>query len=86
MSLVVSRPGLDYCKPLTTSLQSADMDVAKAYLYVSSVVSALEEVRNDVEKVHKEWFARAGRLAVGMIQSHLYPGVWPMVDRCTEQM
>ena len=41
-ALVVAKYALDYCSPLTTSLQSRNMDLSSAYTHISSVVNAIQ--------------------------------------------
>ena len=59
ISFIVTKKCLAYIKGLTTSLQKRAKDICQAYSEVSSIVSALSEVRETIDAKHKEWFDTA---------------------------
>ena len=56
IAFVVAKQCLGYIKGLTTSLQKRAKDICQAYSEVSSVVTALSEVRSTIDVKHTEWF------------------------------
>ena len=50
---------LGYVKGLTISLQRKANDICYAYREVTSVVSALTELRGQIDATHKKWFDKA---------------------------
>ena len=48
--------GLGFIKGITTSLQSRTLDICNAYAEVNTVVSVLQDVRDDVVTHHKAWY------------------------------
>ena len=56
IAFVVAKQCLGYIKGLTTSLQKRAKDIFQAYSEVSSVVTALSEVRSTTDVKHMEWF------------------------------
>ena len=59
IAFIVTKKCLAYIKGLTTSLQKRAKDICQAYSEVSSIVSALSEVRETIDAKHKEWFDTA---------------------------
>ena len=59
IAFIVTKECLGYIKGLTISLQKRAQDICHAYSEVSSVTTALKEVREDIDTKHKEWFAIA---------------------------
>ena len=55
IAFVVAKKGLEYAKVLSVSLQQRSKDIAKAFDEISSVIRALEEVRNNVDATHLAW-------------------------------
>ena len=62
-ALVVTRHALDYCMPLTTSLQSPTMDLSRAYSHISTVTSAINDKRNQLDETHAGWYQLAEKLS-----------------------
>ena len=56
IAFIVTKQCLAYIKGLTTSLQKRAKDICQAYSEVSSIVTALSEVRAAIDVKHKEWF------------------------------
>lgn len=48
---------LQYLRGFTRSLQAEAKDIVQAVSEVNSVKATLQEVRDNVEKYHSEWFA-----------------------------
>lgn len=59
IAFIVTKKCFAYIKGLTTSLQKRAKDICQAYSEVSSIVSALSEVRETIDAKHKEWFDTA---------------------------
>ena len=56
VAFVVVNIGLGFIKGITTSLQSRTLDICNAYAEVNTVVSVLQDVRDDVVTHHKAWY------------------------------
>ena len=65
ISFIVAKQCLGYVKGLTVSLQKKAKDICLAYREVTSVVTALTELRQNIDVKHKEWFD----VAVGLGQT-----------------
>ena len=63
ISYIVTKQCLGYVKGLTVSLQKRANDICHAYSEVSNVVTALTQLRHNIDVKHKEWFAIAVRLS-----------------------
>jgi hypothetical protein len=63
VSLVVTAKVLSYLKPLSTYLQTRTLDLGKAFDGIRLVRSSLQDVRNNVESHHSEWYNEAVQLA-----------------------
>ena len=59
ISFVVTKECLGYVKGLTISLQRRANDICYAYREVTTVVSALTELRGQIDTTHKKWFDKA---------------------------
>ena len=73
IAFVVAKKGLEYAKVLSVSLQHRTKDIAKSFDETSSMIKALEEVRNDVDATHMAWHEEALLLGskVGVLPSVL---------------
>ena len=56
IAFVVAKQCLGYIKGLTISLQKRAKDICQACNEVSSIVTALTEVRANIDVKHREWF------------------------------
>ena len=55
IAFVVTKQCLEYIKGLTVSLQKRAKDICQAYSEVNTIVTALNEVRSDIDVKHKVW-------------------------------
>ena len=62
ISFVVTKESLAYVKGLTVSLQRRANDICCAYQEVNSVLSALTEIRGQIDSTHKKWYDNAVNL------------------------
>ena len=65
ISFIVAKQCLVYVKGLTVSLQKKAKDICLAYREVTSVVTAIIELRQNIDVKHIEWFD----VAVGLGQT-----------------
>ena len=56
-ALVIATECLKYLLGLTRSLQAEAKDIVQAVSEINTVNSTLQDLRNNVEKYHNEWFA-----------------------------
>ena len=56
-ALVIATECLKYLLGLTRSLQAEAKDIVQAVSEINTVKSTLQDLRNNVEKYHNEWFA-----------------------------
>ena len=55
-ALVITNKYVGYLRALTCSLQTEAQDVVEAVSEIDVVVSALQDVRNNIDKPHDEWY------------------------------
>ena len=56
-ALVITSSSLNYLMALTKSLQSEAKDVVQAVTEISNLKSVIQDLRDNVEKYHDQWFA-----------------------------
>ena len=71
IGFVVATRGLEYAKILTVSLQMKAKDIAKAFTEATTVIKALEEIRQKIDETHLAWHQEAVQLGskVGVVAS-----------------
>ena len=62
ISFIVTKECLHYTKGITTSLQKRAKNICQAYAEVSTVTSALQDVRKNIDTKHKVWHDAAVNL------------------------
>ena len=75
---VVTKQCLEYIKGLTVSLQKRAKDICQAYSEVNTIVTALNEVRSDIDVKHKVWHDMA--VTLGKKLMHLNHNFQDVVD------
>ncbi|XP_066916952.1 52 kDa repressor of the inhibitor of the protein kinase-like [Clytia hemisphaerica] len=76
--LIIVRNVLSYTLSLTYELQKKQLDVGKVYEAVDNVIDSLQECRDKVDDLHKEWYETAVEFA-------LLHGTQPSIKRIAGQ-
>ena len=65
-ALVISSTSLQYLLGLTRSLQAEAMDIVQAVSEINIVITTLKNVRDNVDRHHKEWFAEVEKMCTSI--------------------
>ena len=70
-SLVITNASLRYIEALTRSLQTEDKDLISAVREIEAVITTLQDVRDNINKYHAEWYLTVEKLCedVGTVPS-----------------
>ena len=61
-ALVITSSSLNYLMALTKSLQSEAKDIVEAVSEIGNLTSVLQDLRDNVDKYHDEWFAEVEQM------------------------
>ena len=62
-NLIIIQRVLSYTRYITVKLQKIEMDIMKGYSEVNVIRTKVREIREDVDKHHKEWYDRIKELS-----------------------
>ena len=68
---------VSYTRYITVKLQKIEMDIMKGYSEVNVIRTTVKEIREDVDKHHKEWYDRIKELAKSLDTDERSPRICP---------
>ena len=65
-ALVITSSSLSYLMALTKSLQSEAKDIVEAVSEIGNLTSVLQDLRDNVDRYHEEWFAEVEQMCTAL--------------------
>ena len=76
-NLIIIQRVLSYTRYITVKLQKIEMDIMKGYSEVNVIRTTVKEIREDVDKHHKEWYDRIKELSKSLDTDERSPRICP---------